>query len=145
MGVNIPSARDKWVGWRNKWDMIFTTCKVTSDYIKDANYYNVLGFRKKWGEFWVDKPENKYYWLVEDSDYWPDFSEIPNHQVYPYFPKRNVNGKWLGYFELWSVSLEWDNLNWLVVCTDLAGIPVFGIRIRDGLRLWEVDPDIVEP
>lgn len=141
MAVNQPPAdRFLWQLWKNEWEMKFNCAKYYADYILEAGYYGALATFGRYGHFTEYHTGTDYWGFVDVKGNYPYPIIRPFYYVIPYFPKNHWQGKRTGTIQIWSVSLEWSEENYLIVFVNLEGGVDWGIRVRDAVLLPWTDP-----
>lgn len=143
MGINQPDpARNLWQLYQNEWEMKFCLVNYYARYIMEAGFYGALATSGRYGRFTEYHTRTDWWGFVDTKGTYPYPILKPNYYVYPYYPHNKWQGERLGTIQIWSVSLEWSEENYLIVLVNTAGEVDWGIRVRDALLLPYREPDI---
>lgn len=141
MVVNSPTAdRNLWQLYPTEWDMKFCCARYYADYIMEVGFYGALATHGRYGRFTNYSDRTSWWGFVDTKGTYPDPLDKPNYYFYPYYPKNHWQGVRLGTLQIWSISLEWSEENYLIVFVNTAGGVDWGIRVRDALLLPYMEP-----
>lgn len=132
MAINAPDpSRNLWQLYPTEWDMKFNCARYYADYILEAGFYGALATSGRYGRFTEYSSGNTWWGFVDTKGTYPYPIIKPNYYLIPYHPKNSWQGRRLGTIQIWSVSLEWSEENYLIVFVNEDGGVDWGIRVRD--------------